>query len=145
MSIISFQEALAADLIRRYGLAAGSFVVEVGSGDGEFLRPFRQAGIRVLGIEPNPHAMTVAWEAGVDTVAAHFGIGVAEYVKQLYGPVRLLIARSVQAGSEEFARLIAAAPRCLAVDGVLAIQSAGINAFVEVRPDPPARHHRRAA
>lgn len=145
MSTIPFQQAHTADLIRRYGLGAGSFVVEVGSGDGSFLRPFQENAIRVLGIEPNPYAMFEAWTAGVDTLAAHFGVGIAEYVKKLYGPVRLLLARSVQAGSEEFARLIAASSRCLAADGVLAIQSAGVNAFVEVRPDPPGRTLRRAA
>ncbi|HEY3788509.1 MAG TPA: methyltransferase domain-containing protein [Urbifossiella sp.] len=136
MPTLSLEQELAAELIRRHGLSADAFVVEVGSGEGAFLKPLRERGLRVLGIEPDVRTMTKAWSEGVDTLSAHFGIGVAEYVRHRYGPARLVVSRSVRAGSEEFGRLVAGASRCLTPDGVLAIQSAGINAFVEIRPDP---------
>ena len=145
MAITSREAELAEDLIHRYGLTADTLVVEVGSGDGEFLKTLHDHGIRVLGIEPNVYAMARSWFSGVDTLSAHFGIGIAEYVRHRYGPVKLLVARSMRAGSEEFQRLVAGASRCLTPDGAIAIQSAGINAFLEVRPDPQARVLSRAA
>ena len=139
MSTTSLQLSLAADMIRRYGLTADTLVIEVGSGEGAFLRSLQKHGVRVLGIEPKLPEMVRAWALGVDTLAAHFGVGVAEYVRMHYGPVKLLISRSVRAGTEEFARLVAGGSRCLSADGTIAIHSAGVNALVEVRPDPIAR------
>jgi hypothetical protein len=135
----------ATELIHRYGLNSQTLVVEVGSGSGQFLKTLQKHGIRVLGVEPDLNAMSQAWSAGVDTIGAEFGIGTAEYIRQHYGAVKLLIAQSVPAGSEAFTRLVAGSARCLHPDGVLAVQSAGVNAFVEVRPDSAVQHFARAA
>jgi len=141
MSKFSLDRECALDLIRRYGLSTGDLVVEVGSGDGGFLQAMQACGVRVLGIEPDMQAMSRAWTEGIDTLAVHFGPGAADYIRAKYGAVKLLVARSVKPGTEEFARLLAGS-RCLTADGVIAILSAGVNAVVEVRPDPA---HRRAA
>ena len=79
-----------------------------------------------------------AWASGVDTIAAYFGPGVADYVRRRYGPARLLIVRSVRAGGDELAHFLAAGARCLGPSGAIVILSAGVNALVEVRPDPLA-------
>lgn len=143
--ITSLKQQLSSDLVRRYGLTGSSFVVEVGSGEGRFLQALQKQGIRVLGIETDVRTMARSWFSGVDTISAHFGIGVADYIRNRYGCANLIIARSVRAGTEEFAQLLAGAARCLTPDGIIAIQSAGINAFMEVRPDPPVRSLPRAA
>ena len=139
MPTLSLDRKLALELVRRYGLSADDLVVEVGSGPGAFLKSIHKCGVRVLGVEPEMMAMARAWSAGVDTIAAHFGLGTAEYVRDKYGAVKLLLARGVKPGTEEFARLVAAGSRCLASDGAIAILEAGVNAVVEVRPDPVRR------
>lgn len=126
----------AAELVRRYGLAGDDLVVEVGSGDGTLLKAIRALGPRVLGVEADVEAMARAWTAGVDSIAAVFGPGVADYARRRYGPARLLLSRTVRAGGEEFARFVAAGARCLAPSGAIIIRSGGINAVVEVRPEP---------
>jgi hypothetical protein len=126
----------AKEMVRRYALTVESLVIEVNSGAGVLLKSLQAVGPRVLGIEPDPVAVARAWAAGIDTLAARFDAAVAERVRKKYGPARLLIARSVAAGSEEFAKLVAAAARCLAADGAIAIHSAGINALIEMRPSP---------
>jgi hypothetical protein len=127
---------LAADLVRRYCLTADDLVIEVGSGEGTLLKAIRGLGPRVLGVEADVEAMMRAWAAGVDSIAAVFGPGVADYARRRYGPARLLLGRSVRVGGEEFARLVAAGSRCLVPDGVIVVHSAGANAVIEVRPDP---------
>ena len=139
MPTLSLEAELAADLIRRYGLSTGDLVVEVGSGDGTFLKSLQPFGVRVLGIESSIRAMARAWSDGVDTIAAQFGLPTADYVRTRYGAAKLLIARSVQPGSEDFAALIAAGARCLTPDGAIAILGTGVNAMVEVRPDSTLR------
>jgi len=125
MSVISLEREAATSLVRRYGLTPADLVLEI--------------GIRVLGAEPDMWAMAQAWNAGVDTLAVHFTAGAAEYIREKYGLVKLLVARNVKPGTEEFAALVAASSRCLAADGAIAILGAGANAVVEVRPDVPAR------
>ena len=44
--------ASAEDIIRMRGLSADSLVVEAASNDGYMLKPFLEAGIQVLGIDP---------------------------------------------------------------------------------------------
>ena len=139
MPTLSLDRELALELVRRYGLSADDLVVEVGSGTGAFLKSIHKCGVRVLGIEPDMMAMARAWSAGVDTLAAHFNVGTAEYVRSRYGSVKLLLARGVKPGTEDFARLVAAGSRCLATDGAIAILETGVNAVVEVRPDPIRR------
>ena len=50
--IIEHFEEVAEQTIRRYQPPAGSLVVDIGSNDGSLLRPFKQRGYRVLGIDP---------------------------------------------------------------------------------------------
>jgi len=126
----------AAELVRRYGLTGDDLVIEVGSGEGTLLKALRALGPRVLGVEADVEAMTRAWAAGVDSIAAVFGPGVADYARRRYGPARLLLTRAVRPGGDEFARFVAAGSRCLAPDGVILIHSVGGNATIEVRPDP---------
>lgn len=127
---------LAAELVRRYALTAADLVVEVGSGEGVLLKAVRALGPRVLGVEPDVAAMARAWAGGVDSISAVFGPGVAGYVRRRYGPARLVVTRSVRGIGEELARFVASASRCLAPGGAIVIHSGGVNALVEVCPDP---------
>lgn len=126
----------AAELVSRYGLTGDDLVIEVGSGEGTLLKALRAIGPRILGVEADVEAMTRAWAAGVDSIAAVFGSGVADYARRRYGPARLLFSRSVRLGGEELARFVAAGSRCLTHDGAIVIHSVGANAVIEVRPDP---------
>lgn len=127
---------LAVELVHRHKLTGDDLVLEVGSGDGTLLKAIRALGPRVLGVEADVEAMTRAWAAGVDSIAAAFGPGVADYVRRRYGIASLLLSRCVRAGGEEFARFVAAGTRCLAPGGIILVHSAGTNTIAEVRPDP---------
>ncbi|MDB5306370.1 MAG: hypothetical protein JWO38_572 [Gemmataceae bacterium] len=135
---------LAAELVRRYALMAADMVVEVGSGDGQFLRTVRALGPRAVGVEPDVKTANRAWVAGTDTVAAFFGPGVADYIRSRYGPARVVMTRSVRAVGDDLSAFLTAAAHCLAPGGVIAVHAGGINALVELRPDP-SRIQPRAA
>ena len=139
MPVFSIEQQPAADLVRRYALTTADLVVQVGSGNGGFLRSVQACGARVLGLEPDMLSMARAWADGVDTLAVHFGAGAAEYIREKYGLVKLIVARSVKPGSEEFSRLVAAGSRCLAANGAIALLDTGSNAVMDVRPDVDRR------
>ena len=63
----------ATKITERFGLNAGSRVVEVASNDGYLLRWFKDLGIKVLGIEPAANVARVAEENGIPSRVLFFG------------------------------------------------------------------------
>ena len=47
---------------------AGSLVIDIGSNDGSLLKPFKQAGLRVLGIDPATEVAQRANDCGIPTL-----------------------------------------------------------------------------
>jgi len=60
-------------MIERFGLGAGSHVVELASNDGYLLQYFVQRGIPVLGVEPAANVAKAAVQRGVPTLVEFFG------------------------------------------------------------------------
>ena len=65
------------DMIARFRLNAGSYVVELASNDGYLLRNFVEKGIPCLGVEPAANVAEVAIAAGVPTRVDFFGVELA--------------------------------------------------------------------
>jgi hypothetical protein len=59
--------------ISRFGLGAGSSVVEIASNDGYLLQWFAEAGVPVLGIEPAANVAAVAEQRGIPSLVEFFG------------------------------------------------------------------------
>ena len=66
--------ASAEDIIRMRGLSADSLVVEAASNDGYMLKPFLEAGIQVLGIDPADGPAAAASKAGLRTLNTFFSL-----------------------------------------------------------------------
>lgn len=131
---------LALDLVRRYGLTPGDLVIEVGSGDGAFLRTVRGLGPRVLGIDPDAKSLCRAFRSGVDTVAASFCPATADDVSRRYGLASVVLTRSPLAVDNDLPRFLDSATRCLAGGGVIVVLSGPTNTLVEVKPERPFRN-----
>lgn len=132
--------AFAAELVRRFALTAADLVVEIGSGTGGRLRAVRRLGPHVLGVEPHLPDVTKAFQAGVDTIGAAFGPGVADAIARRYGPARVLLVRDVRAFDGDPAAFLAAAAACLTPDGVVVAEVlvGGTAHLVELTPTPAA-------
>jgi len=88
---------------RRFAEVAGrqlgpdGFVVEAASNDGYLLQYFRQAGNRVLGIEPARNVAEVARARGIATVAEFLDQELARRIVREHGPADLVVANNVLA------------------------------------------------
>ena len=59
-------------LIKDFNLREGSFVVDIGSNDGVFLKPLQEKGISVCGVEPATNLSNLAEQNGVPTINGYF-------------------------------------------------------------------------
>ena len=97
-------------------------VVEVASNDGTFLKPFREHGHRVLGVDPARNLAELARASGIATEAEFFGSKTAERLVRKYGEADVLIARNVIPHTPEPNDLTAGLRRCLGDDGMGVIE-----------------------
>ena len=88
----------ATSIIDRFGLGRGSLVIEVASTDGTRLRPYRDAGIAVLGIEPGLALAEAARANGVPTEAALLNAETAMEIAAQHGRADFVVAHGVLAG-----------------------------------------------
>jgi hypothetical protein len=78
-------------------LTDDDLIIEIASNDGALLKGFRNAGNRVLGIEPAANVAAIANADGVRTECAFFGRETAERVLIEHGRPRLIAANNVLA------------------------------------------------
>lgn len=117
--------------IARWGLDASSFVVEVGSNDGYFLRWFSEKGVPVLGVEPARNVAAAAVEAGVPTIAEFFGRSLAESLVTGGREADLIAGKNVLAQVPDINDFVAGLAGLLAPTGVVTIEFPHLQRLIE--------------
>jgi hypothetical protein len=112
--------AALADHVAR--LRPQSFLVEVASNDGTFLRAFAATGHEVLGVEPSNLA-DEASAAGLPTVRGYFDGATADGIRDSHGAAQVIVARNVVGHTDDLRGLLEGVDRLLAPDGVLVVES----------------------
>jgi SAM-dependent methyltransferase len=110
-------EDYAAAMEKRFGLGAGSKVVEVASNDGYLLQYFMARGIPVLGIEPAKNVAAAAIERSVPTHIAFFGEQTARILRDAGHAADLMVANNVLAHVPDILDFVAGFGILLKPDG----------------------------
>lgn len=108
----------AAEMIQKYKLGKGSFVVEIGSNDGTLLSFFKSAGMTVLGIDPAESIAREATQKGINTLPTFFTSGLAETIKREHGPADLIVANNVFAHADDLHDIVKGIRTLLKPNGV---------------------------
>jgi 2-polyprenyl-3-methyl-5-hydroxy-6-metoxy-1,4-benzoquinol methylase len=108
--------------IERFGLGAGSKVMEIASNDGYLLQHFVAAGVPVLGIEPAANVAKVAVEKGVPTTTRFFGLETAGEIAREHGRPDLLLGNNVLAHVPDLNDFVAGMKRLLSPGGVITME-----------------------
>lgn len=111
-------EAYANLVIERFGLRAGSQVVEIASNDGYLLQYFQARGIPVLGVEPAANVAAAAIARGIASEAAFFGARAAAGLAARGLSADLLAANNVLAHVPDINDFVAGFAILLKPDGV---------------------------
>jgi SAM-dependent methyltransferase len=106
----------------RLSLGPDDFVVDIGSNDGSLLINFKEAGHRVLGIDPS-RAAEVARKRGIETLVDYFGADLARRVRAERGPAKVVTAANVFAHIGNVHGVAAGIVELLAPDGVFISES----------------------
>ena len=77
-SLVAHAKEIADRVVLEQGLGAQSLAMEIASNDGYLLQHYRDAGVRVLGVDPARNIAAIAEERGIPTKCAFFGRELAE-------------------------------------------------------------------
>lgn len=107
----------------KFKFPANSLIMDIGSNDGIMLRPFKESGWRVLGIDPAVKIAETATKSGIETLPEFFTIKLAEKIKEKYGQARLITATSVFPHIDDLDEIAAGIKKLLLPDGVFIIEA----------------------
>ena len=100
-----------------------SYVLEVASNDGTFLKPFIKRGYFVLGVDPAKNIVDIALENNVPTKCGFFGEELAKEIVRERGKAKVVFARNVFAHVADLHDFVKGLTTCLADDGLLIIDT----------------------
>jgi hypothetical protein len=112
----------AGEMIRRFNLKSGQLVADIGSNDGTCLKFFKQAGLRVLGIDPATEIVQIANAAGIETLAEFFDLRCASRLRQEYGPASFITSHNACAHIDDLGGVIDGVKHWLADDGLFGVE-----------------------
>ena len=121
-TMLRHAEAYVQMMVPRFGLDAGSLVVELASNDGYLLQYFKRAGVPVLGIEPTANTAAVAIGNGIPSLVEFFGRDTARQVRAERGPAHLILGNNVLAHVPDINDFVGGMKVLLAEGGVVTME-----------------------
>ncbi len=116
-----YYQRLTNSLILELELRTSDLVVDVGSNDGTGLRSYRDAGIRVLGIEPSRGPALVSMDAGVPTINSFLDASSVSETLAQHGAAKLVCANYLAANVPNPVAFFQSMRAMLAPGGVISV------------------------
>jgi SAM-dependent methyltransferase len=98
--------------------AAGRLVVEFGCNDGILVRPMREAGARVVGVDPSDVALQAGRDGGWPLLQTYFDETAAARVRAEHGQARIVTGNNVFAHVDDLHAIVRGVTTLLEDDGV---------------------------
>ena len=132
-TMLRHAEALARRVIDERRLGKDALVIEVASNDGYLLKVYKDAGIRVLGIEPAANVAKVAEERGIPTRVEFFGDTCARALAERGDRADVIHANNVLAHVPDLPGFARGLATLLADDGVAIIEVPYVKDLIDHR------------
>jgi len=116
-----FEDA-AIKYIDEFKLNSNTLVVDIGSNDGIALKPLKEKGIKVVGVEPAKNIAQLAIQNGIPTENLYFNSEAVEKIVSKYGKAKLVTASNVFAHSDFLKEMAADCFKLLEENGTLIIE-----------------------
>jgi 2-polyprenyl-3-methyl-5-hydroxy-6-metoxy-1,4-benzoquinol methylase len=118
-------------MTERFGLNAGSQVMEIASNDGYLLQHFKAKGIPVLGIEPAANVAKVAEAKGIPSVVKFFGVATASELVAEGRSADLLLGNNVLAHVPDLNDFVGGLKIALKPSGVITFEFPHLQRLIE--------------
>ena len=123
LGLVEHFRKYADSVLERVKPPAGALVVELGSNEGAMLRPFKERGFRVLGVDPATEIARRATESGIETMPTYFTADLAKKIKEERGEAAIVIANNVFANIDDVSDVIDGLRYLLGKDGVFVFET----------------------
>ena len=112
----------ATDMTCRFALKPRAFVVDIGSNDGTCLRFFKEAGMKVLGVDPATRIAQRATESGIETIDEFFSYELAVRLRARFGPADFITSHNACAHIDHLGDVVRGVHHWLAEDGLFVLE-----------------------
>lgn len=109
-------------ILKRFSVPTGTLAVDIGSNDGTLLSGFKEAGMKVLGVEPT-NISRIANESGIETIQAFFDESIASQIIASHGQAEVVTAANMFAHVSKLGSLIRGVEALLVEDGIFVTES----------------------
>jgi hypothetical protein len=99
-----------------------SFIVEIASNDGTFLKPFKKSNRKVLGIDPAKNIARIANKNGIKTIPEFFNYKCAQKINKKHSKADVVFARNVIPHVKNIKSIIRGISELLSKDGTAIIE-----------------------
>lgn len=122
LGLVEHFKEYAQSVVSELSIPPGSLAVEIGSNDGSLLTAFKNAGMRVLGIDPARNIAATASANGVPTIPDFFSSRTAAEILSTHGKAKLFCANNVFAHIDGMSDVVKGIRLLLADDGVFVFE-----------------------
>ena len=116
-------EELGQEITSQFRVPAGSLAIDIGSNDGILLKPLKQLGWNVLGVDPAHAIAARATDDGIETLPRFFSPELAQEIRTTYGPAHLITATSAFPHIDDLDAVITGVKTLLAPGGVFLVEA----------------------
>jgi hypothetical protein len=121
-TLVKNLRGLSSVVAKKFGFKPPSLVIDIGSSDGTLLSGFKDAGFKVLGVEPTNIAK-IANAAGINTVQNFFKEELAHEIVSKHGNASVVTASNVFAHIARLGEMIRGVEHLLSADGLFVTES----------------------
>lgn len=122
LTMLHHFKALTQEVIDKFLLKRGDFVVDIGSNDGTLLGFFKEQEMQILGVDPALNLAQVARLKGIDTVSDFFTEQLGNHITKTRGKARIITATNVIAHIHNLHDVCRGVKALLQKDGIWIIE-----------------------
>ena len=114
---------VADNLLQTYQPTSDALIIDIGSNDGSLLRPFKETGRRVLGIDPATTIARLATEAGIETIPELMTEPLADRIVSRYGKAQIICMFNAFAHADNLSEIAQSICKMLAPNGIFVFEA----------------------
>jgi nucleoside-diphosphate-sugar epimerase/SAM-dependent methyltransferase/quercetin dioxygenase-like cupin family protein len=115
-------EGAAQRYFKDFKLNNDSLVVDIGSNDGVFLKPMKELGVKVVGVEPAKNVAKIANDSGIETINSYFDEKTVIRIVGKYGKADVVTASNMFAHSDKLVDITNDVFKLLKEDGTFIVE-----------------------